>query len=217
MDSILFGCVMTLKLDEEPRFAALVLAERLSVPLRLANGRFVVGVVVGLRVVQEVVRDRAAQVPVDRNQTLGPFAQRGLVHPRPVVEAVDKRIAAELDEVLPSGVVLGEQNEVVTAVGDAAAGSLVPVARGHVRLDAENRFDPCCGSLGIQLDRPMEVAMVGHGYRIHPQLANLLDQRTDAIRPVQQRVFAVQVQVNKSRCGRCIHYLVFVGGGLSYI
>ena len=57
IDPILFGRVMTLKLDEEPRFASLVLAERLSVPLRLANGRFVVGVVVGLRVVQEVVRE----------------------------------------------------------------------------------------------------------------------------------------------------------------
>ena len=156
-------------------------------------------------------------MPVDRNQSVGPLAQRGLVHPRPIVKAVDKRIAAELDEVLPSDVVLGEQHEVVTAISDAAASFLAPIARGHVRLDAEYGLDSYLGRLEVQLDGSMEVAMVGHGHRVHPQLANPPDQRTDAIRPVQQRVFAVQVQVNKSRCGRCIHYLVFVAGRLSYI
>jgi hypothetical protein len=42
-------------------------------------------------------------------------------------------------------------------------------SRGHVRLDAEDGLDPGRGGLPGELHGPVEVAVVGHGHRVHAQ------------------------------------------------
>ena len=49
----------------------------------------------------------------------------------------------------------------------------------------------------IELERPVEVAVVGQGQGVHAQLFGLLDQSFDRAGAVEQAVVAVAVQMNK--------------------
>ena len=49
----------------------------------------------------------------------------------------------------------------------------------------------------VKLDRPMQIAVIGHRDRRHPQLDNPRDQFLDPTEPVQQRVFGVEMKVGK--------------------
>ena len=42
-----------------------------------------------------------------------------------------------------------------------------------------------------------QVAMVGHGEGVHPQPLDLAHQLRDAVRPVEQRVFGVQMEMDE--------------------
>ena len=73
-----------------------------------------------------------------------------------------------LDEVLEAGRVLGEQREV--RVGVALRGRpsrSVPAAGGDVRLVADDRVDAGLLALAVELDRPVQVAVVGDGAGVH--------------------------------------------------
>ena len=200
---------VVLHLDEETRVAFGRGLKDFLVPLGFFDRAFPVRGVFGLVELLDVVSERRAEVAVDRDQPVGPLFEGGFVHPRLEVEAVEVRVAGKLEQVVPALLVLGEQDEVEPAVGHAgelavgAVGwSAVDVGR-DVGLDAEDGLDAFFFREVVKLNRVVQIAVVGHRDGVHAEFFHTFDQPVEPVRAVQQRVLAVQVQVDKR-----------VGGGL---
>ena len=183
-------------LDVQPvvlEFDVEVVAERLGVPPGQLLGRLAV-------VLQDVLVELAGQAAAQADQPLRVGGQHLPVDAGAVVEALQEGDAGQLDQVLEAGAVLGQQGEVAGRLPLAAAGRGrlgAAVAGGQVRLVAEHRVDAVLVALGVELDGRVQVAVVGDGARRHAQLLRLLDQRDDAVEPVEQGVVGVQVQVGE--------------------
>jgi hypothetical protein len=108
VDRVLFRH-MVLEFDEE---AGLISAKCCGVPGCALDGRGPVLVVAAALVRQQVLADLAAEVAVDRDQALAVRREDLAVDPRLVVEALQKRGGAQVQEVVPACVVLRQQHEV---------------------------------------------------------------------------------------------------------
>src|SRR5207237_639176 len=75
--------------------------------------------------------------------------------------------------------------------------ALVAVAEGEIGLEAEDRPDLARPSLGVKLPRPVQVAVVGDGERVHAERLNPVEQFGDPVGAVEERVLAVGVEVNE--------------------
>ena len=56
---------------------------------------------------------------------------------------------------------------------------------------------PCVRAFAVELDGPVEVAVIGHGQGVHALLLDVLDQLRDAAGAVEQAVVGVAVQMNE--------------------
>ena len=192
---------VALELDVEARLAGSVRAERLGMPLRFLDRGLPVLLLVGADELLQVERDARTEVAVDGDQPAVELRERGLVHARLVVEAVDEGIARELEEVAPAVEVLRQEHQVEAAIGHAGVGAVAAVARGHVGLDAEDRLDAHLLGRHVELERAEEVAVVGDGHRVHAELLDAVDQLLQPVAAVEERVLAVKVQVDETRTG----------------
>ena len=141
---------------------------------------------------------------VDRDQSLVPLLERALVHPRLVVEAVAKGVGTQLHEVPPAAEIEREQDEVEPTVGDTGpravptiAGLALPI-RSDVGLDPENRLDPRRPGGGMELERRVEVAVIGDRDRGHAERLHALDELLDPVAAVEQGVLAVEMEVDET-------------------
>ena len=146
----------------------------------------------------QVERHLAREAGGQADDPLGVRLEHLLVDPRAAVEALREPDGAQLDEVLVAGAVLGQENEV--AVEGGGAGRLLALAagaEGEVRLEAEDGAD--LGGLGRLVERPgrMEVAVVGDRQAVHAHPADMVDQRIEAVGAVEERVFAVGMEVGE--------------------
>ena len=120
---------------------------------------------------QQPLVDRAGNAAGEADDALGKLAQRVAVHARlAVVEAFEIALGDEFAEIVPALVVFGEQRHVGGAL---AAGELLLVLhfpRGEVDLAAEDRLHPGLVALLVELDRAVEVAVVGHRHRGHARV-----------------------------------------------
>ena len=99
------------------------------------------------------------------------------VHAGLVVVALEKREAAELNQVAVPLVGLGQQREVVVLLlaafglaarvvdSTSASGSLGAGLIGHVGLGADNRFHALLLALAIEVEHAVHVAVIGHTQR----------------------------------------------------
>ncbi len=89
----------------------------------------------------------------------------------------------------------------VWAGGPTGLLARLPRAEGQVGLEAENRAD----LLGLRrlVEGPgcVQVAVVGDGQAVHAEPLDLCDQLFDAVGTVEQRVFAVGVEMDESHNG----------------
>jgi hypothetical protein len=129
---------------------------------------------------------------------------RSVFDTRVVVEPLHVAHGHEVLEVpVPLGVA-GEKDEVVSA----ALGLVRPVARGHVRLAAEDRLHARGDRLLVEIDRAEHVAVIGDRHRGHAELAHPRDEILKAHRAVEERVLAVEVEVDEGGAGRhALRYL----------
>ena len=83
--------------------------------------------------------------------------------------------------------------------GVALAGGLLvgAAAGGEVGLVPDDRLDAGLLALAVELDRPVQVAVVGDGAGGHAQRLGLGDQLGDAVGPVEQAVVGVAVEVRE--------------------
>ena len=72
-----------------------------------------------------------------------------------------------------------------------------PAARGDVRLDADDGIDAARLTLFVEFDRAVEIAMVRQRKRGHLESRGARDKLGDLREPVEERVVAVGVEVDK--------------------
>ena len=139
------------------------------------------------------------------DEPLGILAQQGLVHARLVVEALQKALGHQLDEVVIARVVLGQQDKVVPFAGQF--GRLVEMVVADVDLAAENGLDADLGALLGEIGRAVHVAVIGDGAGGHAEVLGAVAQVLEADGPVQQAVFGMAVQMHE------IGHAAFLGRG----
>ena len=144
------------------------------------------------------------QTAGERDHAVGVAREQLHVHVRlAALEALEKASRGELDQVAEAVVVGGEQGQVVAL--DPALG--VPVV-DQIGLEPKDRLDPVPLARLVVLDRAVHDPVVGEpqgrhpefgGARGHPAIDLVGPLVDDLARPVEQRVFAVDVQVDDAR------------------
>jgi len=93
--------------------------------------------------------------------------------------------------------VFGQQDEVIGAfIGWGSAGAML---WRHIDLGAENGLYPGFLSLEIEVEDPIESAMVSDSQGIHAQLLSPGDQMGNAAHAIEEAVFSVDVEMGKHR------------------
>jgi hypothetical protein len=148
-----------------------------------------------------VLRDLARHAARECDEALGVRAEQAPVDAGLVVEALDPRERREAAQVLPAAAVARKQRDVMPHALLAGRDGRRRVALDEVGLAAEDRVDARLARLGVELDRPEEVAVVGERQAPHAVPRGLAEQRVDADRAVEQREVAVDVEVGECRGG----------------
>ena len=107
-------------------------------------------------------------------------------------EALEEARRAQLDQVAKALVRRGEEGQVV-ALGTAIG---VVVVVHEVRLEAEDRLDPRRPAGLVVLDGAVHDPVVGEAQRGHAELRRPGGHLLDLAGPVEQRVLAVDVEVD---------------------
>jgi hypothetical protein len=102
--------------------------------------------------------------------------QEFFVDARPMVETVHVGRRDELHQVIPTVLVLGQENEVMVRSlrAERAPGTLLPAAGGHVHLAPQHRRDSRFPGCAVKFVGTKEVAMVRQGDRVHADLRDLV-------------------------------------------
>ena len=111
-------------------------------------------------------------------------------------EALEEAGGAEPDEVAEAGVARGQQGEMVPLV--ARLGRRQVAVVDEVGLEADDRLHPRRDARLVVLDRAVHHAVIGETEGGHLELRGACGQRVDLARAVEQRVLAVDVQVDRS-------------------
>ena len=144
--------------------------------------------------------DLGAQAPGEADNALGVLGQDLPVGAGVVVEALEPRLRADLDEVVIAGVVGRQQRQVVGLVGVLALGRLlVAVASEEVALHPEDRLDARRPTRLVELERPVHDAVVGDGAGRHVVVGHGLEHLCDTARPIQHRVLRMRMKMNKAQ------------------
>jgi hypothetical protein len=154
--------------------------------------------------VSEQVRGQLARHAGRRNdQSFAVLFQQFAIDPRPGVEAFRVPERGELDEVAITRSVGGEEDKVEIRfdVGSRPS-ALATVSRGHVGLHPDDRAEAGLPGLILELPRRVKIPVVSNRQRRLFELEGASDQVTDAVRPIQEGVLAVAVQVDEAHRGR---------------
>src|SRR5262245_14887722 len=82
----------------------------------------------------------------------------------------------------------------------ATGGFLVePAPGGNIHLTADDRLDALVPGGLIKINRAIEHAVVGYRQRGEFEVVGLLHERLEATRAIEQRVFGVQMKMDKIR------------------
>ena len=107
-------------------------------------------------------------------------------------EALEEARRGQLDQIAEAVVVRGEEREVVAL--DPALGAAVV---DQVGLEPQDRLDVVLETGLVVLDRAVHDAVIGQPERRLPELRGTRRHRLDLVRAVQQRVLAVDVQMDR--------------------
>ena len=180
-DALLFDAVV-LDLDE------VAVAENLVVPGGRFAGLFHAGRPAHQQPAVQLAGDAAAQA----DQALAVGGQDLLVDAGTEVKTFQKGPGRELQEVLKAGAVLGQDGDVVAGFLGAAGVFLVEAAGGgDVGLDAHDGVDAHVLGRLVELQGPVQIAVVGEGQGIHAQLFGPLEQAGDLSGAVEKAVVAM--------------------------
>ena len=147
-------------------------------------------------ILKERLADLAAQAGGERDHAAVIFAEQVFVHARPVVESFKMRLGHERHDVLPAGVVLGEQDQMVVTL---IAFFREAVARRDIGLDAQDRFHARFFRRLIKFDRAVERAVIGERDAIHAELLGARHEFGDLGEAVEQGIVRMDVKMGEFR------------------
>src|SRR3954467_10542347 len=111
-------------------------------------------------------------------------------------ETLEEAGGAQLDQIAEAGVAGGQQGEVVPLVAGLLR-RLDPVV-DQIGLETDDRLYPGGLARLVVLDRPVHHAVIGEPERRHVELGRTSRQLVDLAGPVEQRILAVDMQMNRS-------------------
>ena len=142
---------------------------------------------------QDALRNLARQASRAGNDAFMVLLQKRMIDTRLVVKsllALTER--TQLDQIMVSLQVLGQQNQMVAAAF-LPARLLEPALRRHIDLAAHNRLDARLGRRLHEFHHPVHIAMVGNGHRIHAKLGGFLHQSRNLGSAVQDRIQSMKM------------------------
>ena len=162
------------------------------------------GILEGLRLLTRAKGhvDLTLEAAAQRDQPLVVAGEKIPVDARLVIEAVEMGGRAQFDQVAVSLVVGSEEchveGHILTAVGRLL---LVHRTGGDIDLAPDDRLHlRLLGGL-VEFDRPEEITVVCQGDRRHAELGRLPHELLHPDGSVQQRILAMDVQVDEGRLG----------------
>ena len=115
-----------------------------------------------------------------------------------VIIAFEVGGCGELDEVLITDLVLGQQDKVMIDIAPATGGFLFEAAAGgDINFAADNRLDPLLARHLIKINRAIENAVIGESERGKFQLVRSVHELVQTARPIEERILRMQMQMNK--------------------
>ena len=140
-----------------------------------------------------------------RDEALRTLAEDLPVHPWPVVVTFEMRGRHQRDEVLVAGEALRQKDEMERLpVALDLRIAVVPAAARDVGLHPDDRLDPGCLCRGVEIDRPVERAVIGDRERRHAEVLRARDEVAQARQPVEKAVLAVGVEMDESVRGEVL-------------
>ncbi len=180
VDDLFFRHPVAHDLDVEP------VAEDVAEHLRVLLRRRVV-------VLEQRRRDHRGHAAGEDDQPFVMLRQQIHVDPRLVVVALEETGRDQRREISIAGVARGEQGD----VRFIAHGAVESAARGDVGLAPDDRDEPLRLRRVVELDRAEHHPVVRERDAGRSVGVRLLAQRVDAARAVQQRVLAVDMQMDE--------------------
>ena len=129
------------------------------------------------------------------NQARAVLFEQFVVDAGAVVKALEVGAGHQLHQVAVAAIVPGQEDQMIGAALGAAA--VVAAVVGHIDLAADNGLYAHFLALGIKVHHAVQIAVIGDGQGLHPQIPNLADQGRDAADAVQHTVFGMGVQVGE--------------------
>jgi hypothetical protein len=151
-----------------------------------------------LAIVEQVLRDQRREAAGETDQAAGVLRERFDVGARLVVETAEVRVGDQLQEILVALEISREQAEVEDGFAlIGAAVFLEPRRLDEVEFAADEGLD--AGVLGglVELDRAVEIAMVGQRERGHAEFLGAAHETIDPAGAIEQAVVGVDVEVDE--------------------
>ena len=140
-------------------------------------------------------RHLAAGAARQDDQALVMSVQQLSVHPRVVVEPLEVGRSDELDQVTVACLVLRQHGHVVGLL--VVGVPVVPASRRDIHLAADDRRYPVRPGSLVEVDGPVQPAVIGYRQVAHAELRRPLDERFDTAQPVEETELSVIVQMRK--------------------
>ena len=155
------------------------------------------GVVV--TVMQQVLRDERGEAAGEADQAVGVLREGLKVGARLVIEALEVGVGDELQEVLVAGEVLGDEAEVEDGLAVVIGAAVFLEAGGfdEVELAADDGLDALGLGGVVELDRAVEIAVVGKGEGGHAEFHGPVHEPVDAAGAIEEAVVAVDVEMDE--------------------
>ena len=148
-------------------------------------------------VLMEILRNAARETGRQADQSLVMLAKQLHIHARTIIKAVDEAARDKVCQVLIAGHVLTQQDQVIRLAVERV--DLVKArARRDIDLAADDRLDVRCLCRPVEVDHAVHHAVVRDGDSVLPELFDARHDILDAARPVEQAVFRMDMQMDKT-------------------
>ena len=163
------------------------------------HGLVVAGGLLGLLVVafHQVLTDLAGEAAGEADEAFRMFGEKVFADARLLVEAMQRGFAGQADEVAVAGFVFRQDQQVVVlgvGVGELAA---MVLFFADVEFTAEDRLEVLLLHRVEEVNRAIDVAVVGHGRRRLADLGEVFGQLVDVAGSVEEGVIGMKMEVRK--------------------
>jgi len=146
---------------------------------------------------EDVAGDFAGEAGAGTDEAVAMLGEDFLVDPRLVVHALEVGGGDELDEVVVTGLVFGEQEKVGGGFLGAVGLAVLATAGGEIDFAADDRFDPGLAAFLVKFDGAEKIAVVAQGEGGHFEFRRALGEFRDAAGSVEEAVLGVDVKMDK--------------------